>query len=117
MLAPRDIIGKLIRLIDALADAAKPSDIARLEELRASLWDAQIEEDAKSGALQNKFGAMAQEAAAQDSRGASTPLASETPGCPRFLAALRQTAGRYTKPCRQMFCVVGRKSAPSVIAS
>ena len=76
MLAPRDIIGKLIRLIDsALADAAKPSDIARLEELRASLWDAQIEEDAKSGALQNKFGAMAQEAAAQDSRGASTPLA------------------------------------------
>ena len=74
-LAPRDIIGKLISLIDdALANAPAPSDVVRLEELRAGLWDAQMEEDAKSGALESQFGAMAKQAAAQDARGKSTPL-------------------------------------------
>lgn len=74
-LASRDIIGKLIKLIDdALAGSPAPADVARLEELRAGLWDAQMEEDAKSGAMTNKFDAMAQQAAAEDARGKSTPL-------------------------------------------
>ena len=71
----REIIGEMIRLIGKALANAKPSPhTAQLEELRADLWDAQMEEDANSGALERAFGEAAEEAAEQDARGESTPL-------------------------------------------
>ncbi len=73
--APREVLGGMIRLIDGVLAAAPASaDAVRLEELRADLWDAQMEEDAKSGALERAFGAMSQTAAEEDARGESAPL-------------------------------------------
>lgn len=59
--APREILGEMIRLIDDLLakGGMPPQAAARLEELRADVWDAQIAEDAKSGALQKAFAAKA----------------------------------------------------------
>ena len=72
---PREVIGEMIRLIDdTLANAKPSSHTAQLEELRADLWDAQMEEDANSGALERAFGEAAEEAAEQDARGESVPL-------------------------------------------
>ncbi len=51
----REVCGELISLIDEIlaAEARRLSRAEReaLSDLRADLWDAQIEEDAKSGAL------------------------------------------------------------------
>ena len=71
----REIIGRMIRQIDDTLANAKPSPhTAQLEELRADLWDAQMEEDANSGALQKAFGAAEQTAAEQHARGESVTL-------------------------------------------
>ncbi len=65
-----EVFADMIRIVDeALAKNKNllPQTVRRLEELREDLWDAQIEEDSKSGALD----AVSEKAMAQHANGES----------------------------------------------
>ena len=72
--SPREEILAIDKFLAAHKAALPPKILRRLENYRADLWDKQIEEDAKSGALERAFGKMAAKAIRDDEQGKTIPL-------------------------------------------
>ena len=68
--------GKMVNAIFRFTQTHQipPSLKRRLENCAADLWDMEMEEDAKTGALQQAFGKMAAKARREDKQGKTIPI-------------------------------------------